>query len=126
MEITGKVIEIFDVKEITPKFSMRSIVIETDDQYPQLLEVEFANDRIKLIDKMSVGQTVEISINIRGRKWSGPKGDKYFVSLDGWRVQGMGGGGGGAGGGGGGGRGGGFRPPPAGGDDDDIPFGPNF
>lgn len=128
MEIIGKVIEIFDVQEITQKFSKRSIVIETDDQYPQVLEVQFANDRMKLVDKMSIGQNVEISINIRGRKWSGPKGDKYFVSLDGWRVQNAGGGGGGqgGGGGGGGGQGGGFKPPPAGGDDDDIPFSPNF
>ena len=125
MEVIGKVIEIFDVKRITEKFSKRSVVIETDDQYPQVLEVEFGNDRMKLVDKLSVGRTVAISINIRGRKWSGPNGDKYFITLDGWRIQGGGGRGGGGGGGGGqggggGSGGGGFGPP--GSDDDDIPF----
>ena len=123
MEITGKVIEIFDVQEISQKFSKRSIVIETDDQYPQVVEVQFSNDRMKLVDKLSIGQNVEVSINIRGRKWDGPKGVRYFVSIDGWRIQDAGGGGGGSNSSGGGG-GGGF--PPVGPEDSDIPFSPIF
>ena len=40
------------------------------------------------MDKFEVGQEVEVSFNMRGRKWTSPQGeDKYFNSLDAWRVD---------------------------------------
>ena len=39
-------------------------------------------------DKFGVGQEIEVSFNMRGRKWTSPQGeDKYFNSLDAWRVD---------------------------------------
>lgn len=89
MEITGIIIELQDEKVISAKFRKRSMIIETsEDKYPQMIEIEFAQDRGQLLDKQSVGQKVEVGINIRGRKWLSPKGEtRYFTSLDGWRIK---------------------------------------
>ncbi len=112
MELTGKIIEIQDEREITPKFRKRSMILETtDDKYPQVHEVEFKQDRGRLLDKWAVGQNVVVSINLTGRKWEGPKGLRYFTGIEGWRIADI--------------KTGGDRPdggmPPSN-DDDDIPF----
>ena len=39
-------------------------------------------------DSYSIGQTVRIGINIRGREWESPdQGIKYFNSIQGWRIE---------------------------------------
>lgn len=118
MELVGQIEEIFDEKQITAKLRKRSIVIKTNEKYPQHVEVEFVNDRINLLDAIAIGQQVTISFNVRGRKWAGPKGDRYFVSIDGWRIQAANTGGDSYPAPTGGGRGGGGPNP----NDDDIPF----
>jgi hypothetical protein len=36
---------------------------------------------------MTVGQSVEVSFNLKGRLWTSPQGeDKYFNSLEAWRI----------------------------------------
>jgi hypothetical protein len=65
----------------------RSVVILTDEKYPQTLAVDFINDRINMIANLGVGQVVEIDVNIQGREWTSPQGEtKYFTSLSGWRI----------------------------------------
>jgi len=66
----------------------KSLVIETNDKYPQTLEVEFVNDKIQLINDYKIGDDVDIKINIRGREWTSPKNEiKYFISLKGWAID---------------------------------------
>jgi hypothetical protein len=88
MDITGKVKVIGNTIKVSDNFEKRDLVITTDEQYPQTILIQFSNDRTDLIDKLSIGQTVTISTNLRGREWTNPQGEiKYFNSLDGWRVQ---------------------------------------
>jgi hypothetical protein len=36
----------------------------------------------------SIGQTVRVGINIRGREWESPdQGIKYFNAIQGWRIE---------------------------------------
>lgn len=70
------------------KTQKKSLVITTNDKFPQTLEVEFLNDKINLIDGYDVGENVEINVNIRGREWINPQGQtKYFTSLQGWKID---------------------------------------
>ena len=89
MEITGKIIQIYQTKEYGDKgFQKRELVIETDEQYPQPLLVEFVQDKCAVLDQYNVGQKVKIGINLRGRRWDSPDGEaKYFNSIQGWRIQ---------------------------------------
>jgi len=69
-------------------FRKRELVVTTDDQYPQMIMIEFVQDKCDLLDPYKVGDNVKVSINIRGREWINPEGiAKYFNSLQGWRVE---------------------------------------
>jgi len=69
-------------------FRKREVVITTEEQYPQHILVEFVQDKCDLLNKHNVGETVKISINLRGREWTNPQGEvKYFNSVQGWRIE---------------------------------------
>ena len=89
MEITGKIKKIDETKSYgTSGFRKREMVITTDEQYPQMILVEFIQDKCDLLNNYSVGSDVKISINIRGREWVNPEGEaKYFNSIQGWRIE---------------------------------------
>ncbi len=88
MELTGKIEKIGNVQEISASFKKRELVIRTEEQYPQPIMIEFVQDKTNLLDGFNLGDRVTVNINIRGREWTSPKGDvKYFVSLQGWRIN---------------------------------------
>ena len=89
MEITGKIKKIDETKTFGASgFRKREVVITTDEQYPQMLMVEFVQDKCDLLNSYQVGQEVKISINLRGREWINPEGEaKYFNSIQGWRIE---------------------------------------
>lgn len=90
MEITGRVKVIGAEQQISASFKKREIVVTTDEQYPQVIMVEFNQDKTDLLNNYAVGDEVKISINIRGREWVNPQGEaKYFNSIQGWRIEKM-------------------------------------
>jgi hypothetical protein len=69
-------------------FKKRSLIIATDGEYSQILEIEFVNTKEELLDLISVGDNVSVSVNLRGREWVNPEGvSKYFMSLAGWKID---------------------------------------
>src|SRR5690606_6185569 len=88
MEVTGTVKKVFQEQQISPSFKKREVVVTTEEQYPQTVAIEFTQDKTDLLDNVNEGDRVSISINIRGREWTSPKGEvKYVVSLQGWKIQ---------------------------------------
>jgi len=89
MEIQGKVKLIGETQTFGSNgFRKREIVVTTEEQYPQHIMVEFVQDKSDLLDNYQVGQSVKISINLRGREWTNPQGEvKYFNSIQGWRIE---------------------------------------
>ena len=89
MEILGKIKLIGDVKTFGDNgFRKRELVVTTDEQYPQHILIEFVQNNCELLDNYSLGQTVRVGINIRGREWESPdQGIKYFNSIQGWRIE---------------------------------------
>ena len=67
----------------------RSVVVETKEnpRYPQPIEVEFYGDRVAMLDDSHVGDEVSIEADLRGRKWDGPQGTRYFVSVNAYKMQ---------------------------------------
>ena len=88
IKITGVVYHIGQEEKISDKFKKRLIVIETeDDKYPQKVAVEFQQEKTADIDIASIGDTVEIHFNLRGREWVAPDGvAKFFNTLVGWNI----------------------------------------
>jgi hypothetical protein len=68
-------------------FRKRELVVQTEDQYPQSIQLEFVQDKVDLLNAFSLGDKVSVDINIRGREWTSPDGVvKYFNTLQGWRI----------------------------------------
>lgn len=89
MEVEGKIKVIGETKEYGSNgFRKREVVVTTEEQYPQFLNIEFIQDKTEVIDKFSVGDQVKIGINLKGREWVSPQGEtKYFNSIQGWRIE---------------------------------------
>ncbi|NVJ88712.1 MAG: DUF3127 domain-containing protein [Flavobacteriaceae bacterium] len=89
MEVIGKIKLIGDVQTFGSNgFRKRELVVTTDEQYPQMIMIEFVQDKTDLLNNFSVGQDVKVSINLRGREWINPQGEaKYFNSIQGWRIE---------------------------------------
>lgn len=91
MQLEGKVKIIGETETFGNNgFRKRELVITTDEQYPQHISIEFVQDKCDLLNAYRLGETVKVSINIRGREWTSPQGDvKYFNSIQGWRIEGL-------------------------------------
>ncbi len=89
MEVIGKIKLINEAQTFGNNgFRKREMVVTTDEQYPQMIMIEFVQDKCDLLNSYQVGQDVKVSINLRGREWINPEGvAKYFNSVQGWRIE---------------------------------------
>lgn len=88
MELTGTIKKIGLTQTFATGFLKREVVLLTDEQYPQPINVEFTQDKVDLLNAHKVSDKVKIHINIRGREWTSPQGEvKYFNSIVGWRIE---------------------------------------
>ena len=89
MEVTGKIKKIDETKTFgSSGFRKREMVVTTDEQYPQMIMIEFVQDKTSLLDAYNEGDDVKVIINLRGREWINPEGEaKYFNSIVGWRIE---------------------------------------
>ena len=89
MEVLGKIKVIEPTQEVGSNgFKKRSIVVTTEEQYPQFISISFIQDKCDLVDNYQVGEQVKVSINLRGREWISPQGEaKYFNDIQGWRIE---------------------------------------
>jgi len=88
-QVSGEIIEIYDVKIISDTFKKREFILKhaPNPEYPDFLKLEVVQNKTDLLDKYKVGQEVVVDINLKGKKWE--KGEKsgYFNSLQAWRIQ---------------------------------------
>lgn len=89
MEVLGKVHHLGDEIQVTSSYTKRELVVKTDEQYPQLILIEFGQGKCNdYLDKLKANDEVKVSINLRGREWTNPQGEtKYFNSIQGWRID---------------------------------------
>lgn len=87
MDLKGELIRIFDTKQVSEKFALREFVIETKEQYPQSIVLQVSQDKCKILDNYKLGDLVQVSINVRGRKWTDKNGqDRFFNTLEVWKI----------------------------------------
>ncbi len=89
MEVQGSIKTIGKTQTFGEKgFRKRELVLNTDEQYPQSILIEFVQDKCDILNNYSEGQRVKVGINLRGREWVNPQGEtKYFNSIQGWRID---------------------------------------
>ncbi len=91
MEIKAKLVEILNTVRVSDKFQKREFVVEyvpEKSQYQEYLKFEIVQDKCATLDAFKVGDYVEIQFNLKGRKWTNPKGETvYFNSLQAWKLK---------------------------------------
>lgn len=88
MNIVGTIELIRETEQFKSGSYKRSIVVKTEEQYPQILEVEFWNDKAELLGILRQGDQVSIDVNLNGRLWESKDGKKVvFMSLSGYKIE---------------------------------------
>ena len=90
MTVEGKIIEKFDAQTINESFKKREFVLEyaENPQYPEFLKFELIQSNCEQLDDIESGDEVVVHFNLKGRKWTDPKGEvKYFNNLQAWRLE---------------------------------------
>jgi translation initiation factor IF-3 len=88
MEVVGKIKVVNAENVISEKYKKREVVVVTDEQYPQNIMIEFTQDKCDLLNLYKQGDSVKVSINLRGREWVNHEGiSKYFNTIQGWRIE---------------------------------------
>jgi hypothetical protein len=91
VKVEGNLIVIGQTVAVSEKFSKREIVVQTLDQYPQSIAIQFSQDKCGILDQYKIGDNVEVAINLRGREWTSPTGEvKYFNTIEGWKINKLG------------------------------------
>ena len=70
-------------KQVSEKMNIREFVLSIGDKYPQLVQFQAVNERVKFLDGAKVGQECEVKFDLRGREYNG----KYYVSLNAWDIR---------------------------------------
>ncbi len=88
MEISGKLINVKDIQEVTETFKKREFVIQTDEQYPQEIQLELHQTYVDIIDPYQIGDNIKILFNMRGKKYEKDGEDtKWFNTLQAWKIE---------------------------------------
>jgi len=88
MEVIGKIKTVNATQQVSAAFQKRELVVTSEEQFPQHILIEFTQDKCDLLNTYKVGDSVKVSINLRGREWVNPQGEtRYFNSIQGWRIE---------------------------------------
>lgn len=89
MQVSGTIKVINGEQQVSEKFRKREFVItDNSSQYPQHLLFQLTQDRCSLLDGASVGETITVHFNLRGREWKSPQNEiKYFNTLEAWKID---------------------------------------
>lgn len=89
--VTGKVEVIEETKTYGQKgFRKRLVVLEQDNgRFTNYIPVEFIQDSCDSVDQLSLGDEVEVTYRLSGRKWQrDPNSEvKYFLSAEGMNFN---------------------------------------
>ncbi|MBC5840774.1 DUF3127 domain-containing protein [Flavobacterium sp. F-380] len=88
MQASGIIQRILETKATASGFETRSVHIKTEEQYPQVLDIQFTQGKVVDLDKFAPGQKVKIDINLKGREWTNAQGELVvFNTIQGWKIE---------------------------------------
>jgi hypothetical protein len=93
-EITGKVIDISPVNQVSDKFKKREFVIEKKEAggsavFIDYIKFQLLQDKCDLINDSFLNEEVKIWFNLKGNKWERDGKVNYFTNLDAWKIEKM-------------------------------------
>lgn len=97
LTIKGKLVEKFDEQQVSATFVKREFVVEKKEQsvdgkvFLDHVKFQLIQGKVTLIDGIAIGQEVEVSFNVKGKRYEKDGKVSYFNSLDAWKVAAVGG-----------------------------------
>ncbi len=86
MEITGKIIQAFDVQSGVSRsgnaWRKREYVLETLDNYPKKVCFNFFGDRVDQYP-LNVGDVIKLSFDLNSREFNG----RWYTDVSGWKAE---------------------------------------
>ncbi|MGE5419058.1 MAG: DUF3127 domain-containing protein [Chloroflexota bacterium] len=91
-EISGKVIDISPVNQVSDKFKKREFVIERKETggsavFIDYIKFQLVQDKCDLINESYLNGEVKVTFNIKGNKWERDGKVNYFTNLDAWKLE---------------------------------------
>lgn len=91
-EITGKIIDVAPVNQVSDKFRKREFVIEKKETggsavFVDYIKFQLIQDKCDLINESFLNEEVKIWFNLKGNKWERDGKINYFTNLDAWKVE---------------------------------------
>ena len=87
-DFKGEVVFITPTTSVSDKFKKREVTLKSQDEYPQYVTFQLTQDKCDLANNLKTGEVVEVSYNLRGRKWEAQDGTiKYFNSIEAWTMS---------------------------------------
>ena len=88
MKVKGKISKILPVKSGISKtgkeWKKQSFVIDNGDQYNlNICFSLFGDEKIKLLENLTVGQEVQVAFNLSSREFEG----KWYHNVDAWKIE---------------------------------------
>jgi hypothetical protein len=91
-EITGKVVEVLPVVQVSDKFRKREFVIEKKETggsavFVDYIKFQLVQDKCDLINESFLHDEVKIWFNLKGNRWERDGKVNYFTNLDAWKIE---------------------------------------
>ena len=91
-EITGKIIDILPVNQVSDKFRKREFVIEKEETgnnvvFTDYIKFQLIQDKCDIINESYLNEDVRIWFNLKGNKWERDGKINYFTNLDAWKIE---------------------------------------
>jgi len=84
----GEVVFITPTTSVSDKFKKREVTLKSQDEYPQYVTFQLTQDKCDLANNLKTGEVVEVSYNLRGRRWEAQDGTiKYVNSIEAWTMS---------------------------------------
>jgi len=65
------------------RWEKKQFVIETEEQYPKKICIMLWGDKISMLDKVTEGDSLTVSINIESREFN----SRWYTDVKAWRIE---------------------------------------
>lgn len=91
-EITGRIIDVLPVNQVSDKFRKREFVIEKKESggtavFVDYIKFQLVQDKCDLINESFLNEEVKIWFNLKGNRWEKEGRVNYFTNLDAWKIE---------------------------------------
>ena len=91
--LKGKVIELYDLKQVTEKFRKREFVVEVNSSnekgnYIDYIKLQAVMATCDTLNYVSIGDLVVVRYSLMGRKWKNKEGQTaYFTNVEALEIN---------------------------------------